>query len=130
MITGVNTDHDALGYARAINNSRAVQGLLVDWRTAFSWVLSPVWVLFGNWLVCRKACSASGRFFRRGAECADHIDSGYFGRQLYEHQCLHRRGGHVASGHAPLVIIMTCFNCLGYIVGAVFLVATCVAVRR
>ena len=24
------------------------------------------------------------------------------------------------QGHAPLVIIMTCFNCLGYIVGAVF----------
>ena len=24
------------------------------------------------------------------------------------------------QGHAPLVIIMTCFNCLGYIIGAVF----------
>ena len=24
------------------------------------------------------------------------------------------------QGHAPLVIIMTCFNCLGYVVGAVF----------
>jgi len=24
------------------------------------------------------------------------------------------------QGHAPLIIIMTCFNCLGYIVGAVF----------
>ena len=28
MITGVNTDHDALGYARAIDNLSAVHGLL------------------------------------------------------------------------------------------------------
>ena len=35
-----------------------------------------------------------------------------------------RRGGHVVSGACAALIIMTCFNCLGYIVGAVFLVAT------
>ena len=30
------------------------------------------------------------------------------------------KAGMSYQGHAPLVIIMTCFNCLGYIVGAVF----------
>ena len=64
--------------------------------------------------------SNTSRTFCRRAQCPHVLILGTLVASFMSTNAFMGEAGMSYQGHAPLVIIMTCFNCLGYIVGAVF----------
>jgi sodium/pantothenate symporter len=83
-------------------------------------VVSLAGYLAIGWYAGRR-CERSRRFFcRRAATRQQLLILGTLVASFMSTNAFMGEAGMSYQGHAPLIIMMTCFNCLGYVLGAVF----------